>query len=131
MIYLCDRFLIMLVMLFERESLIYTSSVALVCIIQKSGVIILCNWKYSEHGDSQPLLFCQQSMMTIYYSFWKRITTPHTPMFLFIQFWGFKPIPCISEFGYQTINKYVFCEKDSLATILNSFLKWTLSPVTS
>lgn len=131
MIYLCDRFLTMLVMLFERESLIYISSVALVYISQKSGVIILCNWKYSEHGDSQPLLFCQQSMMTIYYSFWKRITTPHTPMFLFIQFWGFKPIPCIPEFRYQTINKYVFCEKDSLATTLNSFLKRTLSPVTS
>lgn len=131
MICLCDRFLTMLVMLFVRESLIYISSVALVCIMQKSGVIILCNQKYSEHGDSQPLLFWQQSMMTIYYSFWKKITTPHIPRFLFIQFWGFKPIPFITEFGYQTSNKYVFCEKDSLATALNSFLKWILSPVTS
>lgn len=86
MIYLCDRFLTMLVMLFVRESFIYISSVALVCIIQKSGVILLCNQKYSEHGDFQPSLFCQQSTMTIYYSFWKKITTPHTPRFLFIQF---------------------------------------------
>ena len=78
MICLCDRFLTILVMFFVRESLIYISSVALVCIIQKSGVIILCNRKYSERGDSQPLLFCQQSMMTIYYSFWKKKNPPLT-----------------------------------------------------
>lgn len=79
MIYLCDRFLTMLVMLFVRESFIYISSVALVCIIQKSRVILLCNQKYSEHGDFQPLLFCQQSMMTITIHFGKKRKPPsHT-----------------------------------------------------
>lgn len=46
----------------------------LVCVIQKSEDTILRDRKYPEHSNSQLLLFCQSSVMTVYYSnelFWE------------------------------------------------------------
>lgn len=71
-------------MLFMR--CVHLFFVTSVCATNEFGAAILCDGEHLGRGNAQSLLFCQEPMMPVFYSFWRRIITPHTPSFHFMQF---------------------------------------------